>query len=172
MPFARTKTETPPELTSHKLPLVVDDICVGKYQSRFWVFHEHLLRTSETSRIPDVVLIGEGDQIPRAQRYGMLKVFRRAESSRVLDNPDREWCSSRELRQDFHCLVHRAIVAYYDFIWCSDLFQNAGKLSGQEFLAVIGAKSDGDAELFRIGHVSTTFKIHFIACEVAYCPRE
>ena len=95
------------------------------------------------ARLPDVVLVRQGDEVAGAQRDRPLEVLGEAEVRLVAVQPDGKRCLGNEGLEQPHRTVGGPVVAGHELIGEPGLRDDAVELLPQERRPVVGAQCDG-----------------------------
>ena len=136
--FAR-KAKVRPQSRAHQLILIVDDISVGKHQARFRMSCELLLGALKTNGIPDVVLVAQRNQIPRAQPDRAFEICGKSEIAFIDEDSDGKGDRPSKCANHLHRPIGRLVVADHNLVGQPGLLLNTGQLLGKKPLAVIRA---------------------------------
>lgn len=140
--FARCEANCLPEVITERLPIMVDDRSVTEDQAHLRRRRKFLFQPGKFVRPPDVVLVGEDNQVAAAETDGVLEVRRRAEILGVLRQVDGKRGGTGKRPHEFDRVVDRSVVANDQLVRPTGLLCDALELLGEEPSPVEGTHRD------------------------------
>jgi hypothetical protein len=97
--------------------IAFDHVSVVKDSDEARVKREEVGDDAELVGIPDIILIGKGQDLTRSETHSAFEIADQAQARGVALETHREWSVAREAAQDLLGVIHRRIVANYELVW-------------------------------------------------------